>query len=1016
MERNPGLDGGFNELTNSSASQKGILPMSARRRNRWRTFSLRSFLILVFLTGLSIGFWVSTVQPMQRQWEAVDRFLAVNAEIETSPSNLPWLAKQFLHADRSSDVTMIKLPPSFKDAGEAVKGLKHLPHLERLYLPRQRITDEDIAEFSKLKKLKRLALWGNQLTDASVQQLASLPNLEVIDLKKNQFTWRALLPFQDRPNVDVRHDFKFDNATSAELETMVHLNNQTRKLTLKDYAPGIVAKAFQWLPKLEHFAHQDWSNFDTDDWQTIAAFGEHRACHFSLEGDAPVELPGLSSAGQVLQPKKIRISGFPNHKIHFKNGMSNYVLSAAGDLSDLESPDLFWGARDLIFSDSSVQDLAFLHGTKNLKEIQLSKCPNLTDISGISNVAAPIFRIEIRNCESLNRLSGWENDKLRYLRIIECPELDRLENFGKFKALEWLSLKQLPKLSSLESLSGLNKLTRLEMANVAPELSLSSLPTLKKLYTLDLSGSTSLRNLDGMKKLPKLKRVNLFGCSNLEQIVGIQANDLLRGVNLNETRALKSLEGLSGMSQMNSLSIRKSGLQSLEGLGGLESLEELTLEGCDQLVSCGKEFTLPYLKKLRLEDCKQVTDLSGLVAPKLSNLFIGGRSEIAFADVGNLPKFTKLERLSLQECPSLHSLKSLNSDSKIVEASFHQCPNLVDFTGAAFESVIVSKQYLDWFRETKEDQPLDLTPLKDVKKLKIRRDNISSFKGLESLTQLQELDLNIWRLDVNSLRLPESLQALRLKNDRTAKQLTVLERLPNLKILKLVDCRIKTLDCQNTIQHLEISDCSPISSFHGLEKLTEVRLYYFPFESNVAADLSFLSAAPNLRALSISAYRNLRGFDFLKQTKQLKYLYLEWKYSAYNLQKRPVPPDISEIEHCKNLDTFILDSCDLPGIEAVGKLDIRDLRLNGFHFPNLELVSQMKNLEVLKLENCMQLKSLDGIGPKPKLSSLYIEGLEKKVRYSQEKETLPAYDISDVRFRKYRRRKWWTVVPSEITP
>jgi len=108
---------------------------------------------------------------MQRQWESADRFLALGAEIETQPSDLPWLVKQFLPADRNSNVTMLQLKRS-RDLGDALKGLKHLPHLERLYLTRDKIEDEDIVNFSHLKKLKRLALWGNRLTDASAAQLA----------------------------------------------------------------------------------------------------------------------------------------------------------------------------------------------------------------------------------------------------------------------------------------------------------------------------------------------------------------------------------------------------------------------------------------------------------------------------------------------------------------------------------------------------------------------------------------------------------------------------------------------------------------------------------------------------------------------------------------------------------------------------------------------------------------------------------------------------------------------------
>jgi len=176
------------------------------------------------------------------------------------------------------------------------------------------------------------------------------------------------------------------------------------------------------------------------------------------------------------------------------------------------------------------------------------------------------------------------------------------------------------------------------------------------------------------------------------------------------------------------------------------------------------------------------------------------------------------------------------------------------------------------------------------------------------------------------------------------------------------------------------------------------------------ADLSFLSAASNLRTLQIVTYRSLGDFDFLKQTNQLQKFALTWKYSAYNSTPRPIPPDLSPLAHCQNLKMLELDSCGLPGIEVVAKLDqIRDLRLGEFPFADLELASQMPDLEVLSLKACENLKSLAGIEGKAKLRSILIEKIRQLPDYSKVIKTLPVYDSSDDSWR--RRDNWWTVSP-----
>ena len=102
---------------------------SARKRKRWHSYSLRSFLFLTSLAAVVIGCWVSLMQPMQRQWEAVDRFEALGATVESTPSNLPWRVKLFLVEDRNENVTMNQLPSKGHTGSisETMKGLKHLP-------------------------------------------------------------------------------------------------------------------------------------------------------------------------------------------------------------------------------------------------------------------------------------------------------------------------------------------------------------------------------------------------------------------------------------------------------------------------------------------------------------------------------------------------------------------------------------------------------------------------------------------------------------------------------------------------------------------------------------------------------------------------------------------------------------------------------------------------------------------------------------------------------------------------
>ena len=966
--------------------------MPAQGRSRWRTFSLRAFFIWVTLVSVIVGYLLTKVQPMVRQWEAVDRFVEQGAEIETRPSELSDLIKRFLPEDRNSDITMIKLNGCQGDISETMKGLRHLPHLERLYLTNLKLEDEDIADISQLVKLRRLALWCNKLTDASAASLASLPNLEVVDIQRNDMTWHTLREFQDRPDIVIFDDEIVANCADLEAIaqlTIAKLNFRFRHLTLQDYSPGMVAKVFQThpfegYPRLKELTLQDWENFNASDFHEVLEATHQFRRTIRFKGDTSPESPGWSNAIQIFRPDRVQIRTInQRHYISFAQGKGEIELSTSGNSSDLQLADLFQETTQLKFDKCDVKDLGFLSGAKKLKTIQIEGCPHLTEISGLPG---PLGSIRVRHCSSLKCFSCWDNLHLRELSLGNCPQLDRFENARKFASLQKIKLTRLPKLNSLAPLKGLDDLEQLKLANVDPALSLSSLPVLKKLKEISFDYSKSLKNLDGMPKLPALRRVSLDYCRNLEQISGLRVNNSLEELILDNTTSLKSLEGLEGQTQLRQLKVDSNEkMVDLAGLNGLKNLERLELECCSALTNVGKQVHLPNLKTLNFSRCTRLTDLSGLNAPKLTVLKING-SVVgnAFSDLEKLPPFENLDLLSLDNCPSISSFQPL-AEKNITRLEISDI--------------------------SKESKSLDFSPFRKVKELNVYGYDLNQIEGLEKLTQLRTLKLRgdkDHRFDVNLLPLPPNLEALDLSYDQSP-SLEILERLPRLRRLKLNLCEIGKLDCGNQIESLYLWYCTELlssnhSSCTGLGKLTELDLE-LGCGKDAPTDLSFLSLAPKLRVLRIWTFQTLAPFDFLKELKRLEVLSVTWCYDEYGWTKPPIPSDISAIENCQQLQTLILDQsgCHGPhgvlGIKAIaGLTQMRSLWLDRFHEPNLELMRKMDNLEVLSVAGYNKnFTSIRGIENKAKLRSLNIEGIRNADAddHSSILKTLPAYDPKD---------------------
>ena len=224
---------------------------TGHRRLRFR-FSLRMFCLFVFGTGIFVGVWVKTVQPVRVQWQAAEPLLKLGAEIETVPSGMPRWMTFFLGEGKTDYIVGVNFRRQ-QATEETVVALTQLPRLKRLYMERTGATDQHCEEIAKIKALERLSLWGTPVTDRGVQLLTKLPNLEIVDVTQTRVSWRSDLHFQDFPHIEFKGDFRGDisEVAPSALESTARLNQPVRSINLINPNDSDIQKAIDMLPALE---------------------------------------------------------------------------------------------------------------------------------------------------------------------------------------------------------------------------------------------------------------------------------------------------------------------------------------------------------------------------------------------------------------------------------------------------------------------------------------------------------------------------------------------------------------------------------------------------------------------------------------------------------------------------------------------------------------------------------------------------------------------------------------------
>ena len=226
--------------------------------------SLRSFLLLFFVVGISGGIWQGMINPVRQQWLAVEPILAMGGQVETNPSNVPKWLKFLLEDGKTENIKAVDFKCAFSDyapssrfaTDETIEALKHLPHLRRLDLEHAQLKPKHIDTIVKLAQLEYLDLSGNQkLSAADLRKLTCLKNLNFLDIGSCGGDWRTLLAFQKEQRNIIQHSFHqqaLSSITSADIDDRLlikqFLDSSRGYPTMKGAEASTLAKVRRLAP------------------------------------------------------------------------------------------------------------------------------------------------------------------------------------------------------------------------------------------------------------------------------------------------------------------------------------------------------------------------------------------------------------------------------------------------------------------------------------------------------------------------------------------------------------------------------------------------------------------------------------------------------------------------------------------------------------------------------------------------------------------------------------------------
>lgn len=199
--------------------------------------------------------------------------------------------------------------------------------------------------------------------------------------------------------------------------------------------------------------------------------------------------------------------------------------------------------------------------------------------------------------------------QLESVRILNCPNLTRLQYWSSISDLANLEIIDNDDLEILDSLDQLRQLSGLHIIGNSRLKSISGLSGLHNLKIVDVRQNKRLSAVGDLSPLQSIQQLTLTDIED-QKTLNLTGFHELKNLNIDRLPRLWHIRGLENLPELKSLTISHTAVSPGIGkLSGLDALTELSLTGNDSLTSLAELDKLPALQKIRIDSNYYLTRL-----------------------------------------------------------------------------------------------------------------------------------------------------------------------------------------------------------------------------------------------------------------------------------------------------------------------------------------------------------------------------------------------------------------------
>lgn len=552
--------------------------------------------------------------------------------------------------------------------------------------------------------------------------------------------------------------------------------------------------------------------------------------------------------------------------------------------------------------------------------------------------------------------------------LVPDDEVDWAEMIVNPDAVEYLWLADMTEREDLSFVAGMD---RLRLLDIRPAYNVSDITALESLNALEHLYMGTMHPADAMDVLENLDLIS-FASANMRQIqtlhviAGMKRLEYLHmgsyfGFDLEK---LSRLPALRHVKLINCSNVSTFGMKSLLML---PRLEHLTVSGTYKLTEIPVARYRAPLKELRLVDCDQLTDISGLASlSTVQSLTLSQLEGIENLDaVGEMDDLQRLTLTYLNNVEDVRSLRRLinvrylNLDLPSVDVTPLLC-------NPVLENVVLWNVYdIQMLSVAENLKALHLLSDQNLQE-NIQQDYIVDLSALENMQSLEWLVLmNLPHRNADTIQHCTQLKKLRLTGsdvDRIS-DLHYLAPLENLESA-LIDCTyakdVSALSQLTSIRRLQLFGLHRAlpHEFDRLDQLEELDISYGRFfGSRPLSVLRSMDHIKSLHVLDCASESYTMDMSFVEDMTGMEQLILDWENAGKTL------PDLSALHDLNHLTLMnghhLTDVQGLWDVPNVGKLYLYELNLG-----DVSPLGRMTSLRELHIRNCTY-DSLDVLDEMP---------------------------------------------------